>query len=142
MSRDQLDSLLDEACSLACYFLEKNREFFPFAVAMGKEGEIRHIQGFTGVEQPTSPEVLKLLEAGLRAEAQDGSIVACAVVKDIRLTPVSTNVSTEAVAVALEHHADEPVMCFLPYSFDGSVLLTGEIIAQRGERKIFSTSAA
>ena len=53
----------------------------------------------------------------------------------------STQTKTEAIEVALEHSVDDPIVCFLPYSFEDSKLFTEEILAQRGESRIFPRAA-
>jgi hypothetical protein len=137
MSREELDSLLNEACQLAIYFLERNREFYPFGVVLSSGGEIRHVQGHTGSEYPPSAEVISLLESALAEQAGDRDIIACAVVRDVRLKLDSSASSTDAIQVELEHESDEPVLCLVPYSFEGNTVTTGDILAQHGERRIF-----
>ena len=53
-------------------------EFFPFGCTMSADGEIAHSAGWTGAEQPTSAEVIELLNDGFRNGAQRGEYKATA----------------------------------------------------------------
>ena len=135
--REQMNVLLDEACRAALHLLEKNKEFYPFAVAMDPDGKIRHVAGYTGNEMPTSREVSEVLVEGLRRDAKAGKLLASALVQDVRITDSRTGAQTDAIQVALEHESDEPVTCFLPYSLSGEAVSQGEIAAERGQRTVF-----
>lgn len=67
-----MDELLDEGLRVALHFLEKNREFYPFAVAMTAGGEVQHIQGHIGEERPNSRELIAFTEQALRGLANRG----------------------------------------------------------------------
>lgn len=58
MSREEMNAVLSEAVEVACYFLQKRGEFFPFALGMDQAGGLRHIQGWTGDESPPSNSAL------------------------------------------------------------------------------------
>ena len=81
MNRADLDPLFDEALQAACYFLEKNGEFFPFGVVLRSDGERRHVQGWTKSEQPPPAEVIDAAQSNLgmagtaRADAVKASLL-------------------------------------------------------------------
>jgi hypothetical protein len=136
--REQMNAVLDEACSTAIELLEKNREFYPFAIVMEKGGGVRHVAGYTGSEMPPSSEVVDVLVAGLKADVASGRLIAVGIVKDVRITDQQTGEKTDAVAVALEHRNDRPVTCYLPYSFQADRLVQRDIVAEQGVLNVFA----
>jgi len=135
--REQMDNLLDEGIRLALYLLGKNKEFFPFAVAIDRNEKIKHIEAYTGEEQPPSDAVIELLQRGLRANAERGEIIGAAIVADIRLRERDSGDSQDAIKVEIEHKQASPVTCYLPYSLGDEGVDPGEIIAERGKHTIF-----
>jgi hypothetical protein len=138
--RADMDSVLDEGIRTAIFFLEKNSEFFPFAVALSRQGEIRHVQGYTGEEQPASPKVIELLQRGLKADASSGFIMCCGVITDVRLRHRDTGESSDAIRVEIEHAAANPVTCYLSYHLEAGKVVHGDITAEFGETVIMATS--
>jgi hypothetical protein len=137
-SQEELNAVLGEACRAALNLLEKNRELYPFAIVMEKGGGIRHVAGYTGSEIPLSGEVVELLIAGLATNVSNGTLIAVGIVTDVRITDRQTGQKTDAVSVALEHRNDDPVTCYLPYSFEGDRLVEGELVAERGVLRVFT----
>lgn len=139
--REQMNAVLDESCRTALHFLDKSQEFYPFAIAMDKGGAIRHVAGYTGTEMPASSDVIEVMVAGLKEDVANGRLLAVGIVKDVRITDPRTGTKTDAIAVALEHRSDQPVTCYLPYSFEGDRLIQGEIVAERGQANVFAPDA-
>lgn len=132
--QSDLDALLNEALPFAKQMLSKRGEFFPYAVAMRRNGQVAMIAGYTGSEKPPSSEVLDILYQGLRAAAEENRGVA--VVADVRLR----GEATDAIQVDVEHRDGVALKVFLPYRkrrFGGG-LETGAMRAEAGERRIWS----
>lgn len=111
--------------------LAKHGEFFPYAVAMSRNGQIAMIAGYTGTEKPPSADVLAVLYEGLRTRAEQNR--AAAVVADVRLK----GEATDALQVEVEHREGIALKVFLPYRKKrfGGKLETGEMRAEAGERR-------
>ena len=114
--------------------LAKRGEFFPFGVAMSRDGEIAMIGGFTGTEKPPSTEVLDILYEGLRTKAALNR--GAAVVADVRLKAEGT----DAIQVEVEHSEGTALKVLLPYRKKrfGGQPETGQMRAEPGERRIWS----
>ena len=69
--------------------LAKHGEFFPYAVAVRRNGQIAMIAGYTGTEKPPSADVIRLLYEGLRTGAEENR--AAAIVADVRLKGEGTD---------------------------------------------------
>jgi hypothetical protein len=100
-----LEQLLSAAVPFAKQMLIKYGEFFPYSSSMNSDGKISAVGGYTGSERPKSTEVIDLLRAVFRREAEVGKIRACAVVYDIRTVPPGKTQKTDAIAVELDHRA-------------------------------------
>jgi len=128
-----MDALLNAALPFAQQQLAKHGEFFPYGVALSKDGQIGMFAGYTGTKRPPSTEVLEILYEGLRStsEANRGA----AVVADVRLK----GEGTDAIQVEVEHREGISLRVFLPYRkkrFGG--LETGQMRAEEGERRIWA----
>ena len=136
MAHPDMDTLLDEGLRAAIYFLQKNGEFFPFGVTMSPSCRITHVQGWTGDEHPLSKEVIDVLLRGFTAGAERGEYKATALICDVRVS-LDAETTTDAISVGIEHLDDEPVTCLLPYSKNGESFEFGELVAERGDRRVF-----
>jgi hypothetical protein len=124
---------LNAALPFAQQMLAKQGEFFPYGVAMSRDGQIAMIAGYTGTEKPPSTEVLAVLYEGLRTKAEENR--AAAVVSDVRLR----GEGTDAIQVEVEHREGIALKVFLPYRKKrlGGGLATGEMRGEAGERRIW-----
>ncbi len=139
MNRADLDPLFDDAVQTACAFLEKNGEFFPFGVVLAGYGQRRHVEGWTGAEQPAPADVIDLLVRGFRDGAVSGSYRATALVRNVRVRDAERDTVSDAVCVTLEHEDGTCINCYLPYSKNDKGLLTyGEVFADPAEGTVFS----
>ncbi|TME87273.1 MAG: hypothetical protein E6I43_03380 [Chloroflexi bacterium] len=129
-----MDALLNAALPFAKQQLTTHGEFFPYGVAMSREGQIALIAGYTGTERPPSTEVLDILYEGLRSKAEQNR--GAAVVADVRLR----GEEPDAIQVEVEHREGVALKVFLPYRKKrfGGGLETGPMRAEGGERRIWS----
>src|SRR4051795_3295271 len=95
-AQGQLDQLLNIALGFAQEELGEHREFFPFAVALDREGQAALVAGNTDQERPRSADVMASCTAQLVA-LRDG-LAATAIAADARLTD-----GGDAISVELEH---------------------------------------
>jgi hypothetical protein len=131
--RDDMDALFREAINFATYLLEKNREFYPFAVTLDFDGQIAHAEGWTGEEYPKSTELLDLLQESLKEDAANGEIKAAVLVADVRIREHEAAPAGDAIQVHIEHMHHNPVACFLPYRLEGGKLIEGEAFAEAAD---------
>jgi len=129
---------LNEALPFARQMLAKHGEFFPYAVAMRRDGQVAMIAGYTGNQKPPSTEVLDVLYEGLRTRTAENR--AAAVVADVRLR----GEATDAIQVELEHREGIALKVFLPYRRKrlGGQLETGQMGAVPGEPRIWPSETA
>jgi hypothetical protein len=140
MAHPDMDDLLNEALHAAEEFLEKIGEFFPFVVTMAPSGEISHAQEHLGEEPPAADETIDVLVDGLKQAAAKGKYKATAVVSHAHM-PSPDGKYQEAIGVTLEHRAEPPVICYLPFKQTKGKFDYGEIFAKRGERRVFPLAA-
>jgi hypothetical protein len=137
--RADMDTLLAESLRAATYFLTRNAEFFPFAVTLGADGRVRHVQEYTAEEQPDAEALIGLAQEALRELAAEGKVRAVALVSDVRIRRPEAG-EQDAIRVQLEHARDRPVTCFLPYRLEGGAVVRGELFAEGGSAVVFPTS--
>jgi hypothetical protein len=128
-----MDALLNAALPFAKQQLAKHGEFFPYGVAMTRDGKITMIAGYTGSDRPPSTEVLDILYAGLRSKAEENR--GAAVVADVRLK----GEGNDAIQVEIEHREGVALKVFQPYRKKrfGGGLENGQMRAEAGERRIW-----
>ncbi len=132
--QDDLDLLADEALSAAQHLLEKNGEFYPFAVTLSNDGTPKMAGADPGQgEYPSSQAVLDLLYSG--AAAGRDAIRAAAFA-----APVDT-ADGDSVRVEIEHRDGGPALeLLLPYRLTKlrKTVELGPLAAAAGERHIWS----
>jgi len=129
-----MDTLLNAALPFAQQQLAEHGEFFPYGVAMKRDGRTGMVAGYAGTERPPSTEVLDVIYEGLRSKADENR--GAAVVADVRLR----GEETDAIQVEVEHRDGIALKIFLPYRkrrFGGGIE-TGEMRTEAGERRIWS----
>jgi hypothetical protein len=136
------DRVLNASISLALDKLVEQGEFYPFGVALTREGQIAVLTTQETPSRPTSDAFLSALQGALLDGARSGSFKATAIVADFSFEKPRQNGEHDAIRVSVESAAGEAITCFLPY-----VLVTpggtrdvrpGQPFAQSGERSIFT----
>ena len=135
--KQHLDTLLTEGVNLAISFLDKNGEFFPFAIVLTNHGEIRHVQAGMNEEQPTSDDVISFLQNGLRESINEGGYCSIAIVSDVKLRDRDTGDENDAIRVDIEDQASSPITCYVPYLFSEGILETKDVISVAGKSFVF-----
>lgn len=131
--QNDLDLLADRALSAAQHFLEKNGEFYPFAMTLHDDG----VPAMVGAEPgegkfPSSTSVLDLLYEGVAAQRDD-----------IRAAAFASDVATElgdAVRAEIEHRdGGLAIALLLPYRRKGlrKRFEFGELVAEAAQRRIW-----
>jgi hypothetical protein len=132
-----LDALLNHLFGFARQQVEGHGEFFPFAAAIGADGELRLVAPQMEEEHPLSTDVIDDLYRVLTAEASSGAIRAAGVCADVLVTPPGADTKTDALRAELEHADDDPVRVFLPYRKKRlRGYEWGELFAERGDRHL------
>jgi hypothetical protein len=131
--QEDLDLLADQALSAAQHLLEKNGEFYPFAVTLADDGAAQMAGADPGDgEQPPSRAVLDLLYEGVAAQRDSLRAAAFA-------APVETS-GGDAVRVEIEHRDGGPSLTLLlPYRRKKLRAATefGHLAAGAGERHVW-----
>ena len=126
-----MDQLLSAAIESASSLLSVDGEFYPFAVALTRGGELVSPAVDPGTDSPEAELVVELLLDALR-DGRD-TIRAAALVSDV--TVASDNGDQDAIRVELEAPDRDPVTVVVPYD-EGPVL--GEPFGLQGESRIFA----
>lgn len=130
-------NLMNAALPMAEQMLEENGEFFPIGAVLRINGEIRHMAGHDGREQPPSADIIRLLKQAFVEGAKTGDYLATALVYDVRVSLPSTGEKSDAIAVSLDHRDHYSVTIFFPYQLADGALSFGEAFAQQGAADIF-----
>lgn len=135
-AQEQLDELLNVVLPFAQQELEKHGEFFPYAAAIGADGEPELIAARPagGGERPASADVIDACLDALAAKRE--RIRAAAVVADVRTA------DGDAIRVELEHAEGQAIAVFVPYSKKrfGRGVDYGDLRAQPGRPQVWSSS--
>lgn len=133
-AQQQLDELLNVALGFAQQELAKHGEFFPYAAAIGEDGEPELIAArpAEGDEQPSSADVIdSCVEAlvEMRERTQAAAVVANVSIPD-----------GDAIRVELEHAEGHALTVLLPYSKKrfGRAIDYGQIQAQAGRPQVWA----
>ncbi|WP_374527338.1 hypothetical protein [Novosphingobium sp.] len=129
---------MNEAMPFAEQLLVQYGEFFPFARAFDREGQVLSIAAYVESERPPSNELIELLASGLRQGAAEGKYCTTALIYDVRVTPPSTSAMTDAVAAELEDHSGYAVTVYFPYTLEDGEPSFGAVFATPNSRAIFS----
>jgi hypothetical protein len=131
--QDDLDLLAEQALDAARHLLEKNGEFYPFAVTLSDDGTAQMAGADPGEgEHPSSQAVLDVLYAG--AAADRGGMRAAAFA-----TPVQTP-DGDGVRVEIEHRDGGPAIALLLAHRRKKLrraIEFGQLTAAAGERRIW-----
>jgi hypothetical protein len=139
--KHDLEQLLSAVMPFAEQMLMKYGEFIPYGSTVNGDGKIAAVGGDTGDQHPKSQETIDLLRGAFRRQAQAGTIVACALVYDIRTIPPGQSKKTDAVAVNLDHRGGMSIIVIYPYSIENKKVALGKSWAVKGEGKIFSSGS-
>lgn len=135
-AQDDLDGLLDVALGFAQQQLDARGEFFPYAAAIGTDGEAEMIAARPDAddEHPRSADVIDACVAAL--VSQRDYIRAGAIVADVRLP----DQSSDAIRVDLEHAEGHALAVLLPYTKKKlrRGVDYGQPRAQAGSRRIWA----
>jgi hypothetical protein len=117
--------------------LEKQGEFFPFALGLRPDESIAVYSAYDGDECPPSSEVIEQLIGGLKQEALKQQIIASAITYEVSGTFDPSKGNQSAVCVAVEHADLAPITCFQPFELEESRYIGGEVVAQEGQANVF-----
>lgn len=135
-AQDDLDGLLGVAIEFAQRQLDTHGEFFPYAAAIGTDGQAEMIAARPDPhdEHPASADVIDACIAALANRCSQ--IRAGAVVADVRLR----DQGRDAIRVDLEHADGHALTVLLPYTKKRlrRGIDYGQIRAQAGHRRIWT----
>lgn len=136
--REELNELLNDAVGVATEMLEEDGEFEPFALALKNDGQVMHLSPEGEQPDELEPEaVVESLRNTLREARTDYRAIA--VVADVTLEDENDEPMTAAIHVAMEHAAEEPVSCYVPYEIsDGKGVELADLVGEPGERFVFT----
>ena len=139
--RSDADRVLNASISLALDKLVEQGEFYPFAVALTREGQIAVLTTHENGARPTSETFLSVLHDALSDGARSGSFKAAAIVADFAFERPRRGGEHDAIRVALESEGGEAVTCYLPYTLvtPGGTrdVRPGQPFAQKSQPSIF-----
>ncbi len=132
-ARLAMNSLLDEGMTVALHLLEKNGEFYPFAVGLQFDSKIAIVATLDGDDHPESNDVLASLYPALREDIRKGEYTAVGIVTNVTVRKNETDEPIDALRIQIEHPEAEPMACFVPYRLENGKVIKGELVAQWAE---------
>ena len=138
---DEIQEILNFLLPFAEQMLSEHGEFFPYAAALGSDGEVSAVGADLEDDSPDVGEVLVALHQGLREQAAEGEIRASGIAADVTLTDPDTGETTDAVQVELDHADADAVDIFVPYETEGDGIKFGELVAAEGREPVFAHAA-
>lgn len=108
-AQDDLDALLGPALGFAQRQLDAHGEFYPYAVVLDDDGQLRMVAADTGSDTPASADLITMLIAIL-SEQRD-HLRGAAIVADVRVPMIGS----DAVRVTVEHSERVALTVLLPY---------------------------
>ncbi|MEN9361258.1 MAG: hypothetical protein RL095_2793 [Verrucomicrobiota bacterium] len=116
MNSEDLNILLDVALSKGCDELEKQGFVHPFAISLGRDGEIQVSGEFKAAELSGDPEhFLAELHATLALSCAAGKYRGTAVGCQVKVVRFKNEGAVTAIEVLIEHQDGTAVDCFLPF---------------------------
>jgi len=139
---DEIQELLNFLLPYAEQMLNQHGEFYPYAAAVGSDGELNTVGTDLDDDSPDVGELLLALHQGLRERAADGAIRASGIAADVTLTDPDSGETTDAVQVELDHAEADPVDIFVPYETEAEGIKFGELVAAEGREPVFAHAAS
>jgi hypothetical protein len=140
--QEEIQALLNFLLPFAEEELNRHGEFFPYAAAVGADGEVGAVGADLGTDEPDVAELLVALHAQLGEEAAEGAIRASGIAADVTLTDPDSGETTDAVQLELDHADAEPVDIYVPYESAPEGVKFGELVAAEGRQPVFGPAAA
>ena len=139
---DEIQELLNFLLPYAERMLNQHGEFYPYAAALGSDGELSAVGTDLDDDSPDVGEVLLALHQGLRDQAAEGEIRASGIAADVTLTDPDSGETTDAVQVELDHADADAVDIFVPYETEDEGIKFGELVAAEGREPVFAHAAS
>ena len=137
---DEIQELLNFLLPYAERMLNQHGEFYPYAAALGSDGELNAVGTDLDDDSPDVGEVLLALHQGLREQAAEGAIRASGIAADVTLTDPDSGETTDAVQLELDHADADAVDIYVPYVSSGEGVTFGELVAAAGREPVFSAA--
>ena len=139
---DEIQEILSFLLPYAERMLNEHGEFYPYAAALGADGELNAVATDVDDDSPDVGEVLLALHVGLRERAAEGAIRASGIAADVTLTDPDSGETTDAVQVELDHADADAVDIFVPYETEDEGIKFGELVAAEGREPVFAHAAS
>ena len=139
---EEIQELLNFLLPYAERMLTQHGEFYPYAAALGSDGELNALGTDVDDDSADVGEVLVALHEGLRERAAEGEIRASGIAADVTLTDPDSGETTDAVQVELDHADADAVDIFVPYETEGEGIKFGELVAAEGRTPVFAHAAS
>lgn len=140
--KSQCEELLDSALPFAKKMLAEYGEFYPYGATLQSNGKIGSVGGYKGEEHPPSQSIIDFLRQAFRTQASEKTIIASALVYDVRTVPPGQSQKTDAIAVELDHRDNYSMVVYFPYVITNAQVQLGSPFATKGVGRIFGPVAA
>jgi hypothetical protein len=112
----ELVGILGVAQRMALELMQRHRgHFYPFAVVTTPAGQIQPVVGVTGVEKPTSAEIMEALETDLRAGVAAGRVRSLALGSE-QYVPIGRDKRQRSLVIELEARDGDALYFVQPVS--------------------------
>ena len=131
------EKLLGSARTFAERMLREFGEFHPYGEVMRPDGKIVSVSSTTGEEWPAAKDLISILRASYRSDAEAGKILVCAIVYDVKVVPPGSKQKKDAVAFAIDHRDGYSAEVFFPYVLrESREIVFDPPFAQKGSDEI------
>ncbi len=140
--QEEIEALLNFLLPFAEEKLNKDGEFYPYAAAVGADGEVAAVAADLGDEEPDVVDLLLALRTQLGEDAAQGSIRASGIAADVTLTDPDSGETTDAVQLELDHADADAVDIYVPYESAPEGVKFGELVSAAGRQPVFGPAPA
>lgn len=109
-AKEDFQALLEAAIDAAAFFLDKNREFYPFAMVLDKSGEVQMHAEELSDNKPASQEVIDVLTVSIGRKTD---------IKAAAIATMAYHENKDVISIDFDHMNSTSMRVTIPYKFKG-----------------------
>lgn len=137
-AKTDCETLANSVVPFAQQCLRRYGGFHPFGGAMTPSGELVSVAGHHDEENPQTEEIIRLLNDAFARGAGEQKYKATALVYDVRTKLPSSDETSDAIAVSLNHRDNYSMIAFFPYTLKDTKLAMSNPFFRSGDANIFA----
>ncbi len=136
-AKDDCNQLLNVALPFAEKMLREHGGFLHFGVQMLADGEISLVGADNGEDHSQPRNLASLLQNAFKVRADEGSLIATALVYNVRVALPEEGQMSDAIALNFDHRDSYSIKVFFPYAIAHGEPKLREPFANRGDYATF-----